>query len=122
MKLAIYTPDGGLVLTPGILYLARTAEYTETFNCVPCIEGRSSVGRLGIDVHATAGFGDVGFCGTWTLEISVIHPVRVYPYMEICQIVYTTISADHDNYKGKYLGQVEPVASRIHREFTDEKQ
>ena len=54
-------PDSGLVLQPHQLYLARTAERTETHNLVPMIEGRSSIGRLGLFVHVTAGFGDVGF-------------------------------------------------------------
>lgn len=60
----------GYVLQPGELYLGVTMEYTETHNSVPFLEGKSSVGRLGIDIHATAGKGDVGFCNTWTLEIS----------------------------------------------------
>ena len=54
-------PEEGLVLTPNQLYLGRTVERTETHNLVPMIEGRSSVGRLGLFVHVTAGFGDVGF-------------------------------------------------------------
>ena len=53
----------GLVLSPNQLYLGRTVERTETHNLVPMIEGRSSIGRLGLFVHVTAGFGDVGFCG-----------------------------------------------------------
>ena len=73
----------GFVLQPGVLYLGVTEEYTETHNAVPFLEGKSSIGRLGIDIHATAGKGDVGFCNTWTLEISCVHPVRVYPGMPI---------------------------------------
>ena len=57
-RLAI--PEEGLELTPGRLYLGRTLEYTETHGCVPMLEGRSSIGRLGLFVHVTAGFGDVG--------------------------------------------------------------
>src|SRR5262249_41679345 len=56
-------PPEGLVLQPGQLYLGRTVERTETHNLVPMLEGRSSIGRLGLFVHVTAGFGDVGFCG-----------------------------------------------------------
>ena len=81
----------GFVLQPGILYLARTMEYTATHKFVPMLEGRSSVGRLGISIHSTAGFGDIGFCGYWTLEISCVQPVRIYPGVEICQIYYHTI-------------------------------
>src|SRR3989344_6612771 len=71
----------GILLKPGELYLASTEEYTETFKHVPFLEGKSSTGRLGVDIHATAGKGDVGFCGSWTMEISTIKPVRVYAGM-----------------------------------------
>lgn len=84
-------PDRGFLLKPGVLYLGRTMEYTETNKFVPMLEGRSSVGRLGISIHSTAGFGDIGFCGYWTLEISCVQPVRIYPGVEICQIYYHTI-------------------------------
>ena len=72
-------PPDGLVLQPGQMYLGRTIEYTETRNLVPMLEGRSSIGRLGMFVHVTAGFGDVGFCGYWTLEMIAIQPIRIYP-------------------------------------------
>lgn len=88
--------SSGLVLQPGVLYLGRTMEYTETHKFVPMLEGRSSVGRLGISIHSTAGFGDIGFCGYWTLEISCVQPVRIYPGVEICQIYYHTIAPDCD--------------------------
>lgn len=95
--------DGGFVIQPGVLYLARTAEYTETHNLVPMLEGRSSIGRLGINIHATAGFGDVGFSGFWTLEISCVQPVRIYPGVEICQIYYHTVEGEISEYSsGKY--------------------
>ena len=84
-------PEDGLVLSPNQLYLARTAERTVTHNLVPQIEGRSSVGRLGLFVHVTAGFGDVGFSGYWTLEMFAVQPVRIYPGMPICQIFYHEI-------------------------------
>jgi len=74
----IQIPESGILLQPGILYLGVTEEYTETFCAVPFLEGKSSVGRLGIDIHATAGKGDVGFCNHWTLEISCTLPVRIY--------------------------------------------
>ncbi len=81
----------GYVLQPGKLYLGSTVEYTETHAHVPFLEGKSSIGRLGIDIHATAGKGDVGFCNHWTLEISVTHPVRVYPGMKIGQLIYFSV-------------------------------
>jgi dCTP deaminase len=111
----------GYLLLPGHLYIAQTKEYTECKNFIPCISGRSSIGRLGINVHATAGFGDVGFCGNWTLEIFVIVPVFVYPGMEICQIYYHKPYHELDDamkkYDGKYNQQQEPTASKISREF-----
>ncbi len=91
----------GIVLEPGTLYLGVTEEYTETHNSVPFLEGKSSIGRLGIDIHATAGKGDVGFCNSWTLEISVIQPVRVYAGMPIGQLIYFMVEGDIKNYYNK---------------------
>ncbi len=87
-------PNEGVLLYPGELYLGSTLEYTESHEHLPILDGKSSVGRLGIDIHATAGIGDVGFCGYWTLEISVSKPVRVYEGMSIGQIIYHTIKGD----------------------------
>lgn len=84
----IEIPAEGYVLLPGKTYLGVTREYTEAHRHVPFLEGKSSVGRLGIDIHATAGKGDVGFCNHWTLEISVAQPVRVYEGMPIAQLIY----------------------------------
>jgi dCTP deaminase len=114
-------PAAGLLLTPGQLYLMATVEQTETSHFVPGIEGRSSVGRLGISVHATAGFGDVGFKGTWTLEVSAIRPVIIYAGMRICQIFFEACSEimPGDLYVGQYLNQVSPKPSGIHREVDE---
>lgn len=87
-------PEEGFVLQPDMLYLGVTHEYTETHEHVPFLEGKSSVGRLGIDIHATAGKGDVGFCNFWTLEISVKMPVRVYAGMPIGQLIYFEVRGD----------------------------
>lgn len=89
-------PEDGLVLHPGKTYLGSTVEYTETRQFVPFLEGKSSVGRLGIDIHATAGKGDVGFCNHWTLEISVCQSVRVYAGMPIGQLIYFKVEGDVD--------------------------
>jgi dCTP deaminase len=86
--------EEGIILLPDKLYLGVTEEYTETHKHVPFLEGKSSVGRLGIDIHATAGKGDVGFCNTWTLEISVRQPVRIYAGMPIGQLIYFEISGE----------------------------
>lgn len=101
----IQIPAEGLVLEPHRLYLGRTVEFTETKGLVPMLEGRSSVGRLGLFVHVTAGFGDVGFKGYWTLEIFCVQPIRIYAGVEICQIYYHSIEGDYENYtSGKYQG------------------
>lgn len=90
----ILIPEEGYVLAPNILYLAVTTEYTETHAHVPYLDGKSSIGRLGIFIHTTAGRGDVGFCGHWTMEISVIHPVRVYAGMPIGQLTFHNVEGD----------------------------
>ncbi|MEM8906844.1 MAG: dCTP deaminase [Bacteroidota bacterium] len=97
----IVIPPEGFVIQPGTLYLGVTQEYTETHNAVPFLEGKSSIGRLGIDIHATAGKGDVGFCNTWTLEISCVQPVRIYEGMPIGQLIYFTIKGEVENYYNK---------------------
>ena len=110
-------PEEGLYLNPGVLYLGETEEYTETPLHVPHIEGRSSVGRLGMQVHVTAGFGDVGFCGKWTLEITVVHPLKVYAGTAVCQIAYQTTRGKISPYRGKYLGQKGAMPSCLFRDF-----
>ena len=117
----IEIPKEGLVLEPGKLYLGRTVERTVTKNLVPILDGRSSVGRLGIFIHVTAGFGDVGFDGYWTLEVQCIQPVRIYPFVEIGQIHYHTIQGEFEEYKsGKYQGNKGIQASRMYKDFLEE--
>lgn len=112
-------PPEGIVLLPHVLYLGVTQEYTETHAHVPFLEGKSSTGRLGIDIHATAGKGDVGFCGNWTLEISVKIPVRVYAGMPIGQLIYFPVDGEvavkYNRKQGaKYSGQPDrPVESMM---------
>jgi len=112
-------PPEGYVLEPGELYLGVTQEYTETHSHVPFLEGKSSTGRLGIDIHATAGKGDVGFCGNWTLEISCKLPVRVYEGMPIGQLIYFPVDGEvavkyNSKTSAKYSGQPnKPVESMM---------
>lgn len=114
-------PADGLVLRPHTLYLGRTAERTETHNLVPMIEGRSSVGRLGLFVHVTAGFGDVGFCGYWTLEMFAVQPVRIYPGVAICQIFYHQIAGDVTEYVStKYQHNRDIQPSMLFKELDPE--
>ncbi|WP_432667429.1 dCTP deaminase [Wukongibacter baidiensis] len=114
----IIIPPEGLVLEPGKLYLGRTLEYTRTENYVPMLEGRSSIGRLGLYIHVTAGFGDVGFSGYWTLEIHCIQPIRIYPEVEICQIYYHTIQGEFEKYSsGKYQNNEGIQTSKLFKDF-----
>ena len=115
-------PPEGLVLEPNTLYLGVTEEYTETHNHVPFLEGKSSIGRLGIHIHATAGKGDVGFCNTWTLEITVAQHVRVYSGMPIGQLIYFEVTGDvinayHSKDSAKLFNNCSSLRSygRIHK-------
>lgn len=115
---ALTIPKEGLLLEPNRLYLGRTVEYTETHNLVPMLEGRSSIGRLGLFIHVTAGFGDVGFKGYWTLEIFCIHPIRIYPNVEICQIYYHSVLGETEEYKsGKYQNNKSIQTSMLYKDF-----
>lgn len=114
----IIIPEEGLVLEPGKLYLGRTLEYTETDKYVPMLEGRSSIGRLGLFIHVTAGFGDVGFKGYWTLEIFCVQPIRIYSGVELCQIYYHSVEGDYDQYtSGKYQNNEGVQPSLLYKDF-----
>ncbi|MDC1068561.1 dCTP deaminase [Candidatus Kapabacteria bacterium] len=111
-------PEEGLLLEKDKLYLGRTVEYTETNDSVPMLEGRSSIGRLGLFVHVTAGFGDVGFSGFWTLEMFCVQPIRIYPNVQICQIFYHSIEGDYETYEGgKYQKNKGVQASLLYKDF-----
>lgn len=111
----IIIPPGGLLLKPNRLYIGSTIEYNFTNKFIPMINGRSSAGRLGLSIHITAGFGDIGFGGKWTLEITVVEPLIVYPGEEICQVCWFV---PHGNtsmqYNGRYDGQMEATTSRFY--------
>lgn len=116
-------PEGGYVLQPNAFYLGVTEEYTESHKHVPFLEGKSSIGRLGIDIHATAGKGDIGFSNHWTLEISVKKPVRVYAGMPIGQLIYFSVSGVvmtpyHQKSSAKYTNRTgEPMESMMFKNF-----
>ena len=114
----IIIPEDGLLLEPNRLYLGRTNEYTSTSRYVPMMEGRSSTGRLGLFIHVTAGFGDIGFSGYWTLEIFCVQPVRIYPNVEICQIYYHDIDGEYELYKsGKCQNNAGIQPSLMYKDF-----
>ena len=111
--ITIDIPETGIVLEPGVFYLGTTMERTWAKNLIPQIDGRSSFARYSLEVHRTAGFGDIGFDGTWTLEIQVLIPVLVKPGMEICQISFERPDGETSiQYKGKYQYQSGIVESR----------
>jgi dCTP deaminase len=118
-------PEEGYVLHPELLYLGVTEEYTETHKHVPFLEGKSSVGRLGIDIHATAGKGDVGFFNTWTLEISVKQPVRIFAGMPIGQLIYFEVAGEclvpySTKANAKYNTRTtKPVESMMYKNFDE---
>jgi dCTP deaminase len=116
-------PEDGLVLQPGRLYLASTVEYTESIAHVPMLNGRSSLGRLGLSIHVTAGTGDVGFRGHWTMELVAVEPIRVYAGISIGQLLWLTASdvplTTYDRkLSAKYnrAGEL-PQSSRLHLEL-----
>ncbi len=115
---SLIIPEEGMVLSPGKLYLGRTVEHTSTEFYVPMLEGRSSIGRLGLFVHITAGFGDIGFSGFWTLEMFCVQPIRIYPGVQICQIFYHKIEGDYEKYiSGKYQGNTGVQPSLLYKDF-----
>ncbi len=119
-------PVRGFTLQPGNLYLGSTIEYTETLAHVPMINGKSSCGRLGLSVHVTAGTGDVGFKGHWTLELTVVHALIVYVGMPVAQLLWDTIMTAPDypypraasKYRDAHIPG--PQASEMARNFTKE--
>lgn len=108
--------DDGFEFQPNILYLAHTNESAGSDYFVPMIEGRSSLARLGVMIHQTGGFGDVGFKRQWTLEITVTHPIRLYSNMRIAQIYFMSINGDFKLYNGKYVNSHGVEASKIYQD------
>ena len=118
----IIIPEEGYILQPNTLYLGHTIEAVSTDKYVPIMHGRSSVGRLGIDPYVSAGFGDAGFSGVWTLELRVVQPVRVYAGVEICQLEFDTLEGEvMHKYRGKYQNSKSVVASRMQKDFEEGK-
>ncbi len=105
----------GLLLYPGVLYLAATKEVVNSDKYAITINGRSSIARLGITVES-AGFVDVGFNGNITFEITVVHPVVVYPGMRIAQLAFHELTGDITLYNGKYQNDRGAQASKLYKD------
>ena len=119
-RLAI--PPEGLTLQPNQLYLGRTAERTETRGLVPMIQGRSSLGRLGLFVTPGGSLGSAGYCGTWTIEMHCVQPVRLYSGMQVCQIYYFEMTGDCAEYNSdKYQHSHDIQPSLLYRELGGEE-
>ena len=118
----IKIPDEGLILKPNELYIGRTEEFTKTYGFVPLLVGTEQLAAIGMEIHITAGFGDNGFEGTWTLEIVCSNPTRVYKGMPIGRIYYYPLIGDANiEYRGKYFRQVDPTASRLSQEYQEKQ-
>ena len=119
----IEIPPNGYTLQPNQLYLGRTAEFTETDGLVPMIQGRSSLGRLGLFINPGGSVGDVGYRGTWTLEMHCVQPVRIYAGMQICQIYYMELSGQATDYDSdKYQNSRDIQPSMMFRELGGDDQ
>lgn len=126
-----FIPNEGFVLQPNEFYLGSSIECCTATNLVPRLDGRSSVGRFSIEIHRTAGLGDVSWgiedgeqlLPTWTLEISTMKPVRVYAGMRIGQVVFETVVGKLQRYRSKYGNQHEPQESLLcmDREFISDE-
>ncbi len=118
-------PEDGLVLIPGVLYLGATNEIAGSDYYIPMYEGRSSMARLGIQSHISAGFGDLFFKSNWTLEITVVHPTVIYPNRRIGQVYFHKVDESAreklllqgKEYQGKYINQPLPQASKSYLDF-----
>ena len=113
----IAMPDEGYLLEPGRLYLGHTVEVLGGDHYVPTFAARSSVARLGLFIHLSAGLGDIGYTGQWTLQLYPIQPIRVYPGMCVGQMMWWQPHGTIDPYSGKYQHARGAQASRIHIDY-----
>ena len=122
-----YLNEEGFTLQPGRVYLASTEEYTESTTHVPFLDGKSSIGRLGLFIHATAGRGDVGFKNFWTLELVPTQPVKIYKGMKIGQLFFYVTDGEvmttYDKKKDAKYTKVDskPQPSQMYMNFEDDK-
>jgi len=103
-------PEQGFLIIPGELYLGSTVQEAGSDHYVPMYDGRSTMARWGVFSHVSAGFGDVGFKSTWTLEITAIRPFLLLPNMKIGQVFFHTVSDTDDLYGAShnYANQTGP--------------
>lgn len=105
----VQIPPGGIYLQPGCGVLAHTVERIAAHGFVPWVDGRSTLGRYFVLAHHTAGRGDDGFDGTFTMELlATCKPVKVYAGMPMFQATFFTLDGARRPYAGRYRGQVGP--------------
>lgn len=113
-------------LYPGKLYLASTVEEvgSEVYHCE--LHDKSSCARIGVSTHMHSGFGDTGFYASWTLEIKVDYPTKLYVGMAICQMSFETLIGErtmyYDRPSSKYMNQEGPTKSKINLNFNATKE
>jgi dCTP deaminase len=122
---ATMSEEHGFRIEPGKFYLMHTMERVMAKNFDPIVNGKSSVGRCSVQVHMTAGFGEPGFDGQYTLEVTTQIPMIVYPGMLFCQIRFDTLEGKVSDYKkrGNYTGvnASGPVFSKIWKQYVKEQ-
>lgn len=111
-------PESGFMLEAHRLYLASTVETMGSDYYAPTFAARSSVARLGLFINLSASLGDIGYLGQWTLQLFPATNLRIYPGMEIGQIMWWKPLGEVALYHGKYQGSSGPCATRIHHDFT----
>lgn len=106
--------ENGLILEPNTLYLIPTLETVGSEYYVPRIVGRSSIGRMGISISQHADFGDIGFIGKWTMQVTVTYPTRIYPNLRVAQVYFEEVKGETQiKYHGRYQNAEDAIASKF---------
>lgn len=117
----IEIPKEGYILQPNKLYLANTVERLGSKKYVPTYNARSSVARLGLFINLSATLCDIGFEGQITMQLYSVNPVKIYPYMNIGQIMFWKPLGKINLYKGKYQGSTGVQTTKIYQDFEKDK-
>lgn len=113
-------PNSGLTLSPDRIYLAAIEEMLGSNEFVPILHAKSSIARLGLFIHITAGLIDIGSHGHWTLQLHAVQPVRIYRGMLIGQVTFWRTQGEVVRYSGKYQNASTAQPSRSFEDFVDE--
>ena len=114
----VIIPESGFTMDPGKLYLGSTNEKTITQKHFPIIQGRSSLARLGLGVHITSNVGEIGYNGYWTLELSCVQPLTIYPFIQVCQVFFLCVDGEVEQCDNEwYQNNKGAQTSRIYKEL-----